>query len=164
MVLASIATDNAGNETSFDHITYVTGTDPIEVTTNQPEEAQEFLAYKFTLTPDTTDPTTGPTFRGYQIKSTIATPRVRLIKFPVYCFDIETDRYNTVIGYEGRAFDRIRLLEELERTGDVLTWQDLTTGESQQAVIEQLSFTRMTPPDRRFNGFGGIIEITIRTV
>ena len=164
MVLSSVATDNAGLESTFDHITYVTGTDPVEVTTNQPEDAQEFLAYKFTLTPDATDPTTGPTFRGYQVKSTIATPRVRAIKFPVYCFDIETDRYNSVTGYEGRAFDRIRLLEDLERTGDVLTWQDLTTGESQQAVIEQISFTRMTPPDRRFDGFGGIIEITIRTV
>ena len=164
MVLSSVATDNAGFESTFDHITYVTGTDPVEVTTNQPEDAQEFLAYKFTLTPDATDPTTGPTFRGYQVKSTIATPRVRAIRFPVYCFDIETDRYNSVTGYEGRAFDRIRLLEDLERTGDVLTWQDLTTGESQQAVIEQISFTRMTPPDRRFDGFGGIIEITIRTV
>jgi hypothetical protein len=164
MVLSSVATDNAGVESTFDHITYVTGTDPVEVTTNQPEDAQEFLAYKFTLTPDATDPTTGPTFRGYQVKSTIATPRVRAIRFPVYCFDIETDRYNSVTGYEGRAFDRIRLLEDLERTGDVLTWQDLTTGESQQAVIEQISFTRMTPPDRRFDGFGGIIEITIRTV
>ena len=164
MVLSSVATDNAGVETTFDHITYVAGTDPVEVTTNQPEDAQEFLAYKFTLTPDATDPDTGPTFRGYQVKSTIATPRVRAIRFPVYCFDIETDRYNSVTGYEGRAFDRIRLLEDLERTGDVLTWQDLTTGESQQAVIEQISFTRMTPPDRRFDGFGGIIEITIRTV
>ena len=164
MVLSSVATDNAGFESTFDHITYVTGTDPVEVTTNQPEDAQEFLAYKFTLTRDATDPDTGPTFRGYQVKSTIATPRVRAIRFPVYCFDIETDRYNSVTGYEGRAFDRIRLLEDLERTGDVLTWQDLTTGESQQAVIEQISFTRMTPPDRRFDGFGGIIEITIRTV
>jgi hypothetical protein len=164
MVLSSVATNNAGLESTFDHITYVTGTDPVEVTTNQPEDAQEFLAYKFTLTRDATDPDTGPTFRGYQVKSTIATPRVRAIRFPVYCFDIETDRYNSVTGYEGRAFDRIRLLEDLERTGDVLTWQDLTTGESQQAVIEQISFTRMTPPDRRFDGFGGIIEITIRTV
>jgi hypothetical protein len=49
MVLSSVATDNAGLESTFDHITYVTGTDPVEVTTNQPEDAQEFLAYKFTL-------------------------------------------------------------------------------------------------------------------
>jgi hypothetical protein len=108
--------------------------------------------------------TLGPTFKGYQVKATIATPRVRLIRFPVYCFDLETDKYNTTLGYEGRAFDRIKLLENIERTGDVITFQDLSIGESLQATIEQVSFTRMTPPDKRFDGFGGIIEITIRTV
>ena len=162
--LSSVVTNADGSETEFDHIIYTTDVNPVEVITNQPEDAQEFLAYKFTFTRDSTDTTLGPTFKGYQIKSTIATPRVRLIKFPVYCFDTETDKYNTLVGYEGRAFDRIELLEDIEKTGDVITWQDLSIGESQQAVIEQLSFTRMTPPDRRFDGFGGIIEITIRTV
>jgi hypothetical protein len=126
--------------------------------------AQEFLAYKFTLTRDATTTSSGPIFKGYQAKATIATPRVRVIKFPVYCFDIETDKYNAEVGYEGRAFDRIRLLEEIEKTGDVITWQDLTTSESLQAVIEEVQFTRMTPPDKRFDGFGGIIDIMIRTV
>jgi hypothetical protein len=163
-LLSSIVTNPGGTETEFDHIGYSSDVNPVEVITNQPEDAQEFLAYKFTLSRDATDTTLGPTFKGYQVKSTIATPRVRLIKFPVYCFDTETDKYNTLVGYEGRAFDRIRLLEEIEKTGDVITWQDLSIGESQQAVIEQVSFTRMTPPDRRFDGFGGIIEITIRTV
>ena len=162
--LSSVVTNANGSETEFDHIIYTADVNPVEVITNQPEDAQEFLAYKFTLTRDATTTSSGPTFKGYQIKSTIATPRVRLVKFPVYCFDTETDKYNTLVGYEGRAFDRIRLLEEIEKTGDVITWQDLSIGESQQAVIEQLSFTRMTPPDRRFDGFGGIIEITIRTV
>ena len=86
------------------------------------------------------------------------------MKFPVYCFDTETDRYNAQIGYQGRALDKLLALENVEENGDVLTWQDLTTGESRQVVIEQLSFTRMTPPDKRFDGFGGVIEITIRTV
>jgi hypothetical protein len=162
--LSSLATETSGNETQYDHITYNSGVDAVEVTTSQPETAQEFLAYKFTLDRDTTDTTTGPTFKGYQAKATIASPRNRVIKFPVYCFDIETDRFNTVVGFEGRAFERIQLLEEIEKTGDVLTWQDLTTGESRQAVIEQVTFTRMTPPDKRFDGFGGIIEITVRTV
>jgi len=163
-ILSSVVTNADGTETEFDHIAYTTDVNPVEVITNQPEDAQEFLAYKFTLNRDATTTSSGPTFKGYQIKSTIATPRVRLIKFPVYCFDTETDKYNTLVGYEGRAFDRIRLLEDIEKTGDVITWQDLSIGESQQAVIEQVSFTRMTPPDRRFDGFGGIIEITIRTV
>ena len=162
--LSSLATDATGLETQYDHITYNVGVDAVEVTTSQPEVAQEFLAYKFTLSRDTTTTTAGPTFKGYQAKATIASPRNRVIRFPVYCFDIETDRFNTVVGYEGRAYARIQLLEEIEKTGDVLTWQDLTTGESRQAVIEQVTFTRMTPPDKRFDGFGGIIEITVRTV
>ena len=162
--LSSLATDENGTETQYDHITYNSGVGAVEVTTSQPEVAQEFLAYKFTLSRDTTTTTAGPTFKGYQAKATIASPRNRVIRFPVYCFDIETDRFNTVVGYEGRAYARIQLLEEIEKTGDVLTWQDLTTGESRQAVIEQVTFTRMTPPDKRFDGFGGIIEITVRTV
>ena len=162
--LSSLATEATGTETQYDHITYNSEVGAVEVTTSQPEIAQEFLAYKFTLNRDATDTTTGPTFKGYQAKATIASPRNRLIRFPVYCFDIETDRFNTVVGFEGRAFERIQLLEEIEKTGDVLTWQDLTTGESRQAVIEQVTFTRMTPPDKRFDGFGGIIEITVRTV
>jgi hypothetical protein len=162
--LSSVGTNYDGTETEYDHIVYNNDVNPVEITTSVPAVAQEFLAYKFTLTRDATTTSSGPTFKGYQAKATIATPRVRVIKFPVYCFDIETDRYNTIVGYEGRAFDRIRLLEEIEKTGDVITWQDLTTSESLQAVIEEVSFTRMTPPDRRFDGFGGIIEIMIRTV
>lgn len=160
MVLETVASDL----TEYDHITYDSGTAPVEVTTSNPETAQEYVAYKFILNRDTTDTTKGPIFKGYQAKATIATPRQRIIRFPVYCFDTETDRYNVVTGYEGRAYDRILALEEVEANGDVITYQDLATDESRQAVIEQISFTRLTPPDKRFNGFGGVIEITIRTV
>jgi hypothetical protein len=86
------------------------------------------------------------------------------MRFPVYCFDVETDKYNVLVGYEGRAFDRLSALENIEQNGDVVTWQDLTTKESRQVVIEQINFIRATPPDRGFSGYGGIIEITIRTV
>ena len=148
----------------YDHITYEAGVTAVEVTTSSPATAQEYVAYKFVLNRDTTDTTKGPTFKGYQAKATIATPRQRVMRFPVYCFDIETDRYNVVSGYEGKALARLQLLEDVEEGGDVVAWQDLTTGESRQVVIEQISFTRMTPPDKRFDGFGGVIEITIRTV
>jgi hypothetical protein len=152
------------NGVEYDHISYDAAIPPIEVGTSSPATAQEYVAYKFIMFRDATDTTKGPTFKGYQAKATIATPRQRILRFPVYCFDVETDRYNTVVGYEGRAFNRIQALEDVEQTGDVLTWQDLSTGESRQAVIEQVTFTRMTPPDKRFDGFGGVLEITIRTV
>jgi hypothetical protein len=154
--------DKDGNE--YDHISYDSAIGPIEVATSNPATAQEYVAYKFILYRDATYSNLGPTFKGYQAKATIATPRQRIMRFPVYCFDVETDRYNTVVGYEGRAFTRIQILEEIEENGDVLTWQDLSTGEQRQAIIEQVTFTRMTPPDKRFDGFGGVLEITIRTV
>jgi hypothetical protein len=152
------------NGVEYDHISYDSSVPPIEVGTSNPATAQEYVAFKFILYRDGTTSSAGPTFKGYQAKATIATPRQRVMQFPVYCYDIETDRFNTMVGYEGRAFDKIQLLEDIEETGDVITWQDLTTGESRQAVIEQISFNRMTPPDKRFDGFGGVINITIRTV
>ena len=152
------------NGTEYDHITYSAEVPPVEVTTSSPETAQEYVAYKFVLSRDASDATKGPTFKGYQAKATIATPRQRVMRFPVYCFDVETDRYNVQVGYEGRAMARILALENIEESGDVLNWQDITSGESRQVVIEQVSFTRMTPPDKRFDGFGGIVDITIRTV
>jgi hypothetical protein len=152
------------NGTEYDHITYDSSVSPIEVTTSSPATAQEYVAYKFLMNRDATDNTKGPVFKGYQAKATIATPRQRVIQFPVYCYDVETDRFNSMIGYEGKAFEKIQSLEDIEESGDVLTWQDLTTGEARQAVIEQVSFSRMTPPDKRFSGFGGVINITIRTV
>jgi hypothetical protein len=154
----------AENGTTFDVISYDASVGSPEVTTSSPSAPQEYVAYKFQLFRDGTDSSKGPNFKGYQAKATIATPRQRIVQFPVYCYDIETDRYNVLLGYEGRAFDKIRLLEDIEATGDVVTWQDLTTGESRQAVIEQVTFTRLTPPDKRFDGFGGVLQITIRTV
>ncbi len=160
MILETV--DKDGIE--YDHITYDAGVEGVEVTTNNPQSAQEYVAYKFILNRDATDTTKGPIFKGYQVKATIATPRQRVIQFPVYCFDVETDRYNVVTGYEGRASERILRLEDIEEGGDVVNWQDLTTQEIRQAVIEQITFTRMTPPDKRFDGFGGILTITVRTV
>jgi hypothetical protein len=160
MTLETVDKDNV----EYDHISYDSSVPSIEIGTSSPATAQEYVAYKFILYRDATTTSLGPIFKGYQAKATIATPRQRVIQFPIYCYDLETDRYNSMIGYEGKAFEKILALEGIEEQGDVLTWQDLTTGESRQAVIEQISFSRMTPPDKRFSGFGGVIQVTIRTV
>ena len=152
------------NGTEYDLISYSSNVPPVEVATNSPTGSQEYIGYKFILYRDGSTNTLGPIFKGYQAKATIATPRQRALRFPVYCFDVETDKYNVLVGYEGRAYDRLSQLETIEQSGDVVTWQDLTTGESRQVVIEQINFVRATPPDRGFSGYGGIIEITLRTV
>jgi hypothetical protein len=135
-----------------------------EAATTAPELPQEFLSYKFTLSRSASDTSQGPVFKGFQIKALPATKRQRLIQFPVWCFDVEKDRYNVTTGYEGRAWERIQLLEEIEAQGDIINIQDFTTGERVQGLIEQVQFSRKTPPSGNFSGFGGLLTVTVKTV
>lgn len=135
-----------------------------EATITQPIGAQDAIALRFVIYRDATDITKASVFKGYQLKAVPASPRQRIIKIPLMCFDTETDKYNGTLGYEDRARERLQALEAAEATGDVLTWQDFRTGEIQQCLIEEVSFIGTTPPDKRLTGFGGIINLTIRTV
>jgi hypothetical protein len=125
---------------------------------------QEELAFRFTFGRDTTDATKGPVFDGYQVKSLPAVNRARQLTIPLLDFDFESDRFGVLTGHEGRAWERLQTLETIEAAGDTVTIQDFTTGEQINGVIEQLSFERTSPPDRRYTGFGGIVYVSIRTV
>ena len=152
------------NDVEYNVGGWAQGTIVDEVITSYPTGSQEFLSYKFTLLRSSTDNTKGPLFSGYQIKALPATPRQRLIQFPVFCYDQETDSIGNQIGYEDRAYDRIKELEGIEATGDTVLIQDFRTDENFVAMIEELDFMSMTPPGPRFNGFGGLLMITVRTV
>jgi hypothetical protein len=127
-------------------------------------QPQEELAFRFSFNRDATDATKGPVFDGYQVKSLPAVTRARQLTIPLVNYDFETDRYGVQNGYEGRAFDRLQALENLEAAGDTVVIQDFTTGEQITGLIEQLSFERTTPADRRYSGFGGIMYVSVRTV
>jgi hypothetical protein len=127
-------------------------------------QPQEELAFRFTFARSSTDATKGPVFDGYQVKSLPAITRARQLTIPLVNYDFETDRYGIQNGYEGRAWIRLQELEDLEAAGDTVVIQDFTTGEQVVGLIEQLSFERTTPADRRYSGFGGIVYVSIRTV
>ena len=156
------AIDSSNN--TYTIITYNAAVGTPEAATTNPEGPQEYLSYKFTLSRSASDTSKGPIFKGYQSKALPATERQRLIQFPVWCFDVETDRYNVKTGYEGRAWERIQTLESIEKLGDIVNVQDFTTGERVQAIIEKVNFNRKTPPAGKFDGFGGLLTITVRTV
>jgi hypothetical protein len=156
------ALDSSNNQYTI--ITYNAAVGTPEAATTNPEGPQEYLSYKFTLSRSATSTSQGPVFKGYQVKSLPATARQRVIQFPVWCYDVETDRYNVKTGYEGRAWERIQLLEDVEKLGDIVNVQDFTTGERVQALIEKVNFVRKTPPSGQFDGFGGLLLITVRTV
>jgi hypothetical protein len=127
-------------------------------------QPQEELAFRFVFNRDASDTTKGPAFDGYQVKSLPAVNRARQLTIPLVNYDFETDRYGVQNGYEGRAFVRLQELESLEAAGDTIVIQDFTTGEQVTGLIEQLSFERTTPADRRYSGFGGIMYVSVRTV
>ena len=126
--------------------------------------SDEFVQFKFTLYRDTATTTTGPVFYGYQVKALPATPRQRLIQYPLYCFDTETDRFNNRSGYDGQANEKLLALEQVENAGDFVTVTDYRTGEVYNGLIEEVSFMGMTPPDRRFDGVGGLLKVTVRKI
>lgn len=118
--------------------------------------------FVFTLNRSSTVNTSGPTMYGYQVKALPAIRRQRLIQYNLYCFDNEMDKFNNRIGYQGRAYERINLFEDLEATSDIVTVQDFKTGETYQGLIEEVTFRGETAPHKHFSGFGGILTVTVR--
>ena len=125
--------------------------------------AQEQLAFRFTLGRSIIDTSKGGGIVGYQVKALPANKRTRSISLPLLCYDFEQDRNNIMVGWDGRAWSRLSALEEIESNGNTITIQDFTSGEQVVGLIEKITFDRISPSDRRFQGFGGIIYVQIRT-
>lgn len=154
--------DSEGDEYSIGN--FLQGASVTEIGIPYPAAAQEYLGFKFTFTRSSTDSTKGPLFTGYQVKALPAIPRQRLIQYPLFCYDHETDKFGVESGYDGSAYDRMVALESIENTGDTVRVEDFRTGEVYIGLIEELDFINRTPSDKRFSGFGGILVATIRSV
>lgn len=129
----------------------------------RPSGGQEYLAFDFRLNRSSVNSSLGSVVTGYQIKALPGQTKQTLIQFPLYCYDVEMDRYNNLVGSEDdRAYERITKLEELEKFGNTVTIQDFRTNETFQALIEEIRFMSMTPPNARFDGFGGRLTVTVR--
>ena len=172
LLQARIDTTNGGiNIDSIDSVdteyrigTFSQGATVPEINVSYPTTAQEYLGFRFTLSRSATDVTKGPLFTGYQLKSLPAVPRQRLIQYPVFCYDHESDKFGNEVGYEGSAYDRMSQLEAIENVGDTIRVQDFRTGESYLGIIEEMDFMNKTPEDKRFSGFGGTLLVTMRTI
>jgi hypothetical protein len=126
-----------------------------------PVEPKEYLAFKFTLKVGANE---SPVFHGYQLKALPAVKRQRLIQYPLLNFDFERDRFNNTYGYEGRAYQILGRLEDLEEKADVITVRDSRTGEEYQGIIEETSYQSTSSPDKRGGNFGGIVMVTVRKI
>jgi hypothetical protein len=144
---------------TFDYTQDLTAIDALDTS------PQASIGLKFTLIA-ASGQTVGSedTFLGYQLKATPAVKRQRLISLPLMNYDFNEDRNNMITGKIGAAYERLQNLEAIESGGDVVLYQDLSTGETQRCIIEEQEYARITAPDRAFSGDGGVIYCTIRTV
>jgi hypothetical protein len=154
----------ASNDTEYIIGQFSKGQNVPEINIPYPVGAQEYLGFRFTITRDVDDSTKSPLFTGYQIKALPAVPRQRLIQYPVFCYDHESDSLGVEVGYEGSAFEKLVELEAVENNGDTIRIEDFRTGETYLGIIEELDFSNQTPSDKRFSGFGGKLLITIRSI
>lgn len=122
----------------------------------------EYLSVRLNLTCDG-PATSSAILAGWQLKALPATPRQKLIKLPMYCFDYEKDRFGVKTGAAGSAEARLRGLEQLARNLDVVSFQDLDSNLIERAVIEEIEFVQTTQPSS-YGGWGGRVTVTLRTV
>jgi hypothetical protein len=122
-------------------------------------------SFKLSLTRNSTDATTGPVVVGIAVKALPTPTRARVLQIPLFCYDRETDKTGNMIGYEGYSRERLNALETIEANGQTVILQDFNQGgEPTEVIIDQVTFTRSTPANRNYTGFGGIIQLIARTV
>ena len=144
--------------------TFTEGSTVTEVGINYPTGPQQYLGFKFVFNRSDLDPTIGPKFTGYQVKTLPGIPRQYLMQYPCSLFDSESDKYGNKTGYEGSAYDRLSTMKQLESNGDTLKIEDFRTGEVYTGIIEETDFINKTPTDKRYAGYGGLLLITVRTI
>jgi hypothetical protein len=149
-----ITTIDEGEDTSIDY----------DLTTTYPDIFPE-AAFKLTMYRNATTATTGAVVNGIAVKALPTPTRARILQIPLFCYDKETDKTGNMIGYEGYAKERLSILESTEAKGDTIVIQDFNAGgDPVECIIEQVTFTRSTPANRNYSGFGGIITLVARTV
>jgi hypothetical protein len=122
-------------------------------------------SFKLILTRNSTDATAGPVVVGIAVKALPTPTRARVLQIPLFCYDKETDKTGNMIGYEGYSRERLNALETIEANGQTVILQDFNQGgEPFEVIIDQVTFTRSTPANRNYTGFGGIITLIARTV
>jgi hypothetical protein len=128
-------------------------------------EAGPDASFKLALTRNSTSATTGPVVVGIAVKALPTPTRARVLQIPLFCYDKETDKTGNIIGYEGYSRERLNALETIEANGQTVILQDFNQGgEPTEVIIDQVTFTRSTPANRNYTGFGGIITLIARTV
>jgi hypothetical protein len=125
-----------------------------------PEGAYEWLTLRFEMLSDASSE-----LRSYGVKALPGTKRQRMIQLPLQCWDRGMDRNGRAVGGPGRALELINAVEALEENGDIVLYESLLpqSAESRRCQIDKVQFVQTVPPTRT-SGYGGVLNVTLRTV
>ena len=156
------STSGTGNPSSWPTVGTLTSAAPdgefvLSVPAPNPDHDM-YVALRLT----TTVSSLRPVVYAVSVRAFPAPKRTRMLHVPLLCFDHERDRYGMVRGYDGGAWDRLAALEAAEDLGSIVLWQDFTTGETRQALIDAVAMQRTTPPSREKDNSGGILTVTLK--
>lgn len=149
------------NSTEYDIISLSSTSSSTGIELSYPSGKQEAIALKITLNAST-DLLSSPRLDSYQIRSIPGVTRQRMIQYPLSCFDVEMDRFNSQFGYIGRSFDIIQKLETLENDGNFIEVNDYRTNERYTGIIEEVRFVGEASSDKNNSGYGGTLIVTVR--
>jgi len=79
-----------------------------------------------------------PHFKGYQLKAAPTGTKDRWITLPLMCARRERMRQGKTV--ERSIYDRIKAMEKLERSGELVWFQDFGTGEERAVVVEEVTY------------------------
>lgn len=127
-----------------------------------PLMAQEWISLTFTLQQGTT--TTGPTLNTWQVKGYPGTTRQRLLTVPLLMFDFEKDKFGQRVGQRDNAWNILQKFEAFATAGDVVLFQDLSTGENLLVIINDYEFEMLSPPQPQEEGVGGYLTVSLLTI
>lgn len=139
---------------------------PIEnIALTAPGRAAEWVQLKFTLNRSTADSSKGARMDGWQLKAMPGATRQRQFMIPLLLEDMEKDVMGQMVGYAGRARERLDSFEALFQRGDSVSFQELASERSTLVVIDDYSYEQASGPGRLpEQGLGGILWVQLRTI
>lgn len=156
--------DQGGGETTYITYSPTFSTATGDVATPTPSGRQNWIALKFTLGRNDTDPTVGGVLNGWQVKALPGSIRQRMLNHTFLLFDEEMDKAGQRNGYDGYAKERLEDFRQLARAGDVVVFQELVDDISVLVVIDDWKFTQLAPPGPGGGTLGGYLTVVLRTV
>jgi hypothetical protein len=134
--------------------------------------AQEWMQFKFILHRGTTNTNYSPVWNGYQLRSLPGVSRQILIEVPLICEDHEFDRNGNPNGYDGFAFARVKAVEALNASGNIVLFQDLNYGDANLVIVDDYKFEQQSPELAKTsssgsadsNSHGGYVILVVRVV